>query len=84
MYGTSYQDVYSKQLCTFARKKIEGETVIEFHGIYGDYIIASNEICSYLPNELCKTLGFIPTDYYKTFSIEVAGSKYIEKIHTRD
>ena len=78
-YGLTYQDVSSKQLCTFVRKEIEGQDVLEFHGINGKYTISYNEISRYLPSELCEALGFKHTEY-NTFTIEVGGSEYNEFI----
>ena len=78
-YGLTYQDVSSKQLCTFVRKEIEGQDVLELHGINGKYTISYNEISRYLPSELCEVLGFKHTGY-NTFTIEVGGSEYNEFI----
>ena len=78
-YGLTYQDVSSKQLCTFVRKEIEGQDVLELHGINGKYTIPYNEIGRYLPSELCEALGFKHTRY-NTFTIEIGNSEYNEFI----
>ena len=78
-YGLTYQDVSSKQLCTFVRKEVEGHNDIEFHGINGEYTIPCSEITMYLPSRLCEALGFKHTGY-NTFTIEVGGSEYSESI----
>ena len=78
-YGLTYQDVSSKQLCTFVRKEIEEQNVLELHGINGEYTIFCNEIGRYLPSELCEALGFKHTGY-NTFTIEVGGLEYSEFI----
>ena len=78
-YGLTYQDVSSKQLCKFVRKEIEGQDVLELHGINGKYTISYNEISRYLPSELCEALGFKHTEY-NTFTIEIGNSEYNEFI----
>ena len=78
-YGLTYQDVYSKQLCTFVRKEVEGHNILELHGINGEYTIPCTDISKYLPSELCEALGF-KHPRYNTFTIEVGGSEYNESI----
>ena len=76
-YGLTYQDVSSKQLCTFERKEVDGETVLELQGINGKYTIPCDEIDIHLPSELCEVLGFKHTGY-NTFTIVVGDVEYGE------
>ena len=78
-YGLTYQDVSSKQLCTFVRKEVEGKTILELHGVNSEYILDCNSLYRYLPEELCEALGFKHTGY-NTFTIEIGSSEYNESI----
>lgn len=78
-YGLTYQDVSSKQLCTFVRKEVDEKTVLELQGINGKYTIPCSKIGRCLPSELCEALGFKHTRY-NTFTIVVGGVEYSEFI----